>query len=169
MNLDTSGQVNNIHPRDLPELTDEVAEELIVVSISSDLKSLRPWGLESWQVWHQFSERVLEEIQGTSRAWLSPLLEVGVKKKIYRGRVTMTSLKRNLTSQTSWSAWKALGCVWIMELLLTGYAQASERHPLVACHQIQNLCVCWLKDSQQSIKINYETWLISNEVDQVYG
>lgn len=39
MNLDTSGQVNNIHPRDLPEFTDEVAEELAVVSISSLEKS----------------------------------------------------------------------------------------------------------------------------------
>lgn len=38
-NLDTSGQVNNIHPRDMPELTDEVAEELAAVPISSLEKS----------------------------------------------------------------------------------------------------------------------------------
>lgn len=39
MNLDTSGQVNGIHPKDMPPLTDEVAEELAVVSISSLEKS----------------------------------------------------------------------------------------------------------------------------------
>lgn len=40
----TSGQVSNIHPRDLPELTNEVAEELAVVSISSleETWALRP-------------------------------------------------------------------------------------------------------------------------------
>lgn len=39
MNLNTSGQYFSIYPRDLPELTDEVAEELAEVSISSLQKS----------------------------------------------------------------------------------------------------------------------------------
>lgn len=42
MDLNISGQVNSIYPRDLPELTDEVAEELAEVSISSTSKILGP-------------------------------------------------------------------------------------------------------------------------------